>query len=193
MKIRRLVQGAAAIGAVAFVGASALSASAANGVGGGPIAQSVLGSGSDTTQFMMQDLDDIYRFSSGCAQIPTQPNPPTTVAWLDFSCQAPDPVSATHVSNTTLGSEIVTVTDQNPLTDVKVGDQVTGPGIPAGTPGPTNYVGGVGVAAGLAANQFFISNSPTVSDPTGAQATTTQVGVSLTFSHVRSLENYAHD
>ncbi len=64
--------------------------------GGGPIAASVLGSGSDTTQFMMNGLDGLYLFSPGCAQIPT-PSGPTP--WLDFSCQSPDPAGTITTEN----------------------------------------------------------------------------------------------
>lgn len=55
--------------------------------GGGPVAQEVLGSGSDTTQFMMSSLDSLYQFSPGCQTIPA----PGGTAWYDFSCLAPDP------------------------------------------------------------------------------------------------------
>src|ERR1700722_9552961 len=73
--------------AAATLGAWSTVPVAASG-GGGPTAQSVLGSGSNTTQQMMANIDSLYLFSPGCAQIPT-PSGPT--AWLDFSCQAADP------------------------------------------------------------------------------------------------------
>jgi ABC-type phosphate transport system substrate-binding protein len=77
---------------VAITGAVPVGASG----GGGPIAQPVLGSGSDTTQFMMAALDQLYLFSPGCAQIPT-PSGPTP--WLDFSCQSPDPAGTITTEN----------------------------------------------------------------------------------------------
>src|SRR5262245_7214164 len=64
--------------------------------GGGPTASSILGSGSDTTQFMMSDVDKLYLYSPGCAQIPT-PSGPTP--WLDFSCQSPDPAGTITTEN----------------------------------------------------------------------------------------------
>jgi ABC-type phosphate transport system substrate-binding protein len=63
--------------------------------GGGPVAQSVLGSGSDTTQFMMQGLDGLYMFSPGCDQLA----PSGTTQWLDFSCLAPDPAGTVTTEN----------------------------------------------------------------------------------------------
>ncbi|MBO0836880.1 MAG: substrate-binding domain-containing protein [Actinobacteria bacterium] len=86
------------LGAAALVGGSLLGGatpSFASG-GGGPTAASVLGSGSDTTQFVMSDLDKLYLFSPGCAQIPT-PSGPTP--WLDFSCQSPDPAGTVTTEN----------------------------------------------------------------------------------------------
>jgi ABC-type phosphate transport system substrate-binding protein len=63
--------------------------------GGGPIAQSVLGSGSDTTQVMMSALDTLYLYSPGCQQIPN----PGGTAWYDFSCLAPDPAGTVKSEN----------------------------------------------------------------------------------------------
>lgn len=84
----------------AGIGAAVCALSGTMGVGatggGGPVAASVLGSGSDTTQFMMQALDGLYLFSPGCAQIPT-PSGPTP--WLDFSCQASDPTGTVTTEN----------------------------------------------------------------------------------------------
>jgi ABC-type phosphate transport system substrate-binding protein len=76
-------------------GAVAINAAAATG-GGGPVAQSVLGSGSDTTQFMMHQLDGLYLFSPGCQQIPLPGGP---AAWLDFSCMSPDPAGTITTEN----------------------------------------------------------------------------------------------
>jgi ABC-type phosphate transport system substrate-binding protein len=64
--------------------------------GGGPTAQSVLGSGSNTTQLMMANLDTLYLFSPGCSQIPDPVGP---TAWLDFSCQSPDPTGTIQSEN----------------------------------------------------------------------------------------------
>jgi ABC-type phosphate transport system substrate-binding protein len=81
--------------AVATLGAWSTVPVAASG-GGGPTAQSVLGSGSNTTQQMMANIDSLYLFSPGCAQIPT-PSGPT--AWLDFSCQATNPAGTIFSEN----------------------------------------------------------------------------------------------
>ena len=95
--------GTAMLGAVVAV-TSAMPVSAAatqgygsypTGLGGGPIAQNVLGSGSDTTQLMMNSLDGLYQFSPGCDQLA----PAGTTQWLDFSC-GPDSNSATPVVQT---------------------------------------------------------------------------------------------
>src|ERR1700694_3613735 len=83
----------AAAGAVAM--SSAVPAAAGTGVGGGPIASSVLGSGSDTTQFMMSDLDKLYLFSPGCDQLAIPP----AAQQLDFSCSAPDPTGTITTEN----------------------------------------------------------------------------------------------
>jgi hypothetical protein len=87
-----------ATGLAAFTvasGAAAINVAAATG-GGGPQAQSVLGSGSDTTQFMMHQLDGLYLFSPGCQQIPLPGGP---AAWLDFSCMSPDPAGTIPTEN----------------------------------------------------------------------------------------------
>jgi PBP superfamily domain len=84
------------LGLAAAAGAWTVSGALAASGGGGPVAKSVLGSGSDTTQFMMDALDRLYLFSPGCAQIPT-PSGPT--AWLDFSCQSPDPTGTITSEN----------------------------------------------------------------------------------------------
>jgi phosphate transport system substrate-binding protein len=95
-RIRRIATlGATGLAAMAVVSGGTLIDAAATG-GGGPQAQSVLGSGSDTTQFMMHQLDGLYLFSPGCAQIPTPSGP---AAWLDFSCQSPDPAGTVATEN----------------------------------------------------------------------------------------------
>jgi ABC-type phosphate transport system substrate-binding protein len=80
--------------AVATLGAWGTVPAGATG-GGGPIAQSVLGSGSDTTQIMMNSLDQLYLYSPGCQQIPN----PGGTAWYDFSCLAPDPTGTIKSEN----------------------------------------------------------------------------------------------
>jgi hypothetical protein len=65
--------------------------------GGGPVAQEVLGSGSDTTQFMMHQLDGLYLFSPGCQQIAL----PGGTKWFDFSCLTPDPAGTITTENYT--------------------------------------------------------------------------------------------
>lgn len=80
-KSRRLLAIGGALGsALALATVATVSAS----TGGGPIAQRVQGSGSDTTQILMMHLDGLYMVSEGCEQLGS-PQP------LDFSCEAPDP------------------------------------------------------------------------------------------------------
>jgi hypothetical protein len=79
---RRLGLAALAAGLTGLVLGAASPAGATGG--GGPVAQSILGSGSDTTMFMMQALDGLYLFSPGCQQLGSP-------QWYDFSCLDPDP------------------------------------------------------------------------------------------------------
>jgi ABC-type phosphate transport system substrate-binding protein len=58
-----------------------------NGTGGGPTAEKILGSGSDTTQVMMMHLDGLYMISEGCAKYTSSVKP------LDFSCIGTDPAN----------------------------------------------------------------------------------------------------
>ena len=90
MKRGRLILGAA--GAVLALVPGMVSA--ANGTGGGPIAQDLVGSGSDTTQFMMHAIDGIYLFSPGCQQLKVGTTQPE-----DFSCQSPDPTGTVTSEN----------------------------------------------------------------------------------------------
>jgi len=85
--------GVAGAGAAAIAATSIIPAAATGG--GGPIAQSILGSGSDTTQFMMQALDGLYLFSPGCDQLASG----TNTQWLDFSCASPDPTGTIKSEN----------------------------------------------------------------------------------------------
>jgi ABC-type phosphate transport system substrate-binding protein len=95
-KSRRLgILGAVIVGSSALFISAAMPAGATGG--GGPIAASVLGSGSDTTQFMMNAIDSLYLFSPGCSSIPTQGQ----TAWLDFSCESPDPPNTITTENYT--------------------------------------------------------------------------------------------
>ena len=57
-----------------------------------PTAESILGSGSDTTQFMMQAIDGLYLFSPGCNQLGSPQQ-------LDFSCTEPDPPGTITTEN----------------------------------------------------------------------------------------------
>lgn len=169
---------AAAVTATVAAGTVTLVPAAASG-GGGPVAASVLGSGSDTTQFMMHALDGLYQFSPGCAQIPT-PSGPT--AWLDFSCQAPDPAAATQTGTSTAGSSTVSAST---TTGVANGQLVTGPGV------PTTFPQGVYVAGLVANTSFTLSSSPVSNNPVNADGT---AGTgTFTFSNVTMTENYAHD
>ena len=80
---------------LAVVAGGVLAVPAGASGGGGPVAQSILGSGSDTTQFMMSSLGTLYQFSPGCQQIPN----PGGTAWYDFSCLAPDPAGTIKSEN----------------------------------------------------------------------------------------------
>src|SRR5262245_53991419 len=93
-KGRRLgLLGAVIVGSSALIISAAMPAGATGG--GGPIAASVLGSGSDTTQFMMNAIDSLYLFSPGCAQLAPQGQ----TQWLDFSCLFPDPPNTIQTEN----------------------------------------------------------------------------------------------
>jgi ABC-type phosphate transport system substrate-binding protein len=94
MRTRRLyVCTSAVLAAGALAGVSAIPAFATGG--GGPVAQSVVGSGSDTTQLMMNGIDRLYQFSPGCDQLA----PTGTTQWLDFSCLSPDPTGTITTEN----------------------------------------------------------------------------------------------
>ena len=177
MNIGRLKRIGVAAGAAAFAASAGLLPAAATG-GGGPVAVPIIGSGSDTTQFMMDGVDNLYRFSDGCAQIPTGSSPPTTVPWLDFSCQSPDPVSQTKTGTSTTGSANVAFSD---TTGIDRGDQISGPGVPAGT-----FVGTI-----TPNTSIFMSSSTWQDAPVNAGA---GAGTgTFTFSHIRTTENYEHD
>src|SRR5689334_13544355 len=95
MKARHLVRLCIAGVAGTLAASGVVPASATTGVGGGPIAESILGSGSDTTQFMMGALDNLYQFSPGCDQLAIPP----ASQQLDFSCSAPDPAGTITTEN----------------------------------------------------------------------------------------------
>jgi len=177
MNIGRLVRVGVAAGAAAFAASAGLLPAGATG-GGGPVAQQIIGSGSDTTQQMMDSVDNLYRFSDGCSSIPSGSSPPTTTPWLDFSCQAPDPVSASLTGTSSNGSATVTMSD---TTGVANGDQVSGPGVQ-----PNTFVGSF-----VTNTSIFLSSSTwqNAGQPAGAGAGTG----TFTFSHIRTTENYAHD
>jgi ABC-type phosphate transport system substrate-binding protein len=79
---------------VSFVWSGVITAQAGPpGTGGGPTAEKILGSGSDTTQILMNHLDDIYMLSEGCAKFTNSVKP------LDFSCVAPDPPGTINSEN----------------------------------------------------------------------------------------------
>ena len=149
--------------------------------GGGPVAQNILGSGSDTTQFMMHDMDKLYQFSPGCSSIP---NPAGPAAWLDFSCQAPDsnaPITTTGTSTT--GSPTVSDTNTSGLI---AGQLVTGPGVPSGS-----WPQGVYIQNIVSNTSFELSSSPVTADAVNADST----AGSGTFDayNVTKTENYEHD
>ena len=175
-------QGRIALGlgvAVVAIGATAIVPVGATG-GGGPVAQQLLGSGSDTTQFMMNSLDRLYQFSQGCDQIP---NPSGPTAWLDLSCQAPDHVVASQSGTSTSGHATVTMPN---TAGVVVGMLVTGPGIPTPQVGKADYVGKVN-----ANTSIVLSNSPTVNQPIAAGAGSG--AGTFNFSSITYSENYGHD
>ncbi|MBV9100026.1 MAG: substrate-binding domain-containing protein [Candidatus Dormibacteraeota bacterium] len=67
--------------------------------GGGPVAQDLVGSGSDTTQFMMHAIDGIYLFSPGCQQLKFTNSQNQSIQPEDFSCQSPDPAGTITTEN----------------------------------------------------------------------------------------------
>jgi ABC-type phosphate transport system substrate-binding protein len=64
---------------------------------GATTASTVLGSGSDTTQFVMSALDTLYQFSPGCDQLALPVS--GAVQQLDFSCSSPDPSGTITTEN----------------------------------------------------------------------------------------------
>lgn len=93
--MRRIARFTLLAGAIAIVASVAAPAGASSNA---PLilkSGKVLGSGSDTTQFMMNSLDSLYRFTPGCQQVAasgqTQP--------LDFSCILPDPPNTITTEN----------------------------------------------------------------------------------------------
>ena len=95
--MRRMIHVALALGAVAVIASLAAPAGATQRPKAAIKAAQILGSGSDTTQFMMNNLDSLYRFTPGCKVVAdtgqTQP--------LDFSCILPDPVGTITTENYT--------------------------------------------------------------------------------------------
>jgi ABC-type phosphate transport system substrate-binding protein len=163
--------------AVVAIGLSAVTAGATGG--GGPIAESILGSGSDTTQTMMAYLDYGYNIGAGygdgtfggCQQLATSPTP----QWLDFSC-ADDThgnVNRTLTDGvTTSGSATVTSATGGFVSTFDQGRGVEGAGIPAGA-----YI--------QAVNSL---TSVTLSASAAASAT----GVTLKIDTIVT-DNYRHD
>ncbi len=86
------IGGGAASAAALMVGATLVYAGP-NGTGGGPTAEKILGSGSDTDQIAMMHLDGLYMVSEGCAKFTSTSKP------LDFSCIAPDPAGTITTEN----------------------------------------------------------------------------------------------
>jgi ABC-type phosphate transport system substrate-binding protein len=162
-----------AVGAVSAVPALASG-------GGGPVAQQILGSGSNTTEVMMQAMDGLYQFSPGCSSIPDPAGPP---AWLDFSCQSPDPVATTQPGTSKNGSSTVTMPS---TTGVQVGQQVTGPGITAATWPQGVYVGSIKVNVSISLSSSPDSNVAVKADATAGAGT-------FSFYDITRTENYEHD
>ncbi|MBV8194457.1 MAG: substrate-binding domain-containing protein [Candidatus Dormibacteraeota bacterium] len=178
---------AAAVAAVA-AGAATLGPAGASG-GGGPTAQLIIGSGSDTTQRMMSDLSALYQFSPGCDQIPTAgvtPQPtPAANPWLDFSCQNPDHYTQSGSGTSTSGSNKVTFSGGVPA-GVTLGEQVQGPGITAATWPKGVYVGNITLP-----NQISLSSSPDGNNAVFADGSAGSG--TFIFSTVVRTENYEHD
>src|SRR5215472_17578675 len=64
----------------------------------GPISSNILGSGSDTTWFMMSNLDVLYNLSPGCNQIGTSQASAETQVY-NFQCYQPDPAGTITTEN----------------------------------------------------------------------------------------------
>jgi ABC-type phosphate transport system substrate-binding protein len=90
--LKRLRFALFAVAGLLVAGLAVPALSSPNSVGGGPIAQDILGSGSDTTMRMMAYLDGLYTLSPGCD---TQ----GTIKPSDFSCVLPDPTGTITTEN----------------------------------------------------------------------------------------------
>src|SRR5215470_7337444 len=89
-KWRRLL--AIGVGLISTVGAINVLAGPI-GTGGGPTAEQIVGSGSDTTIIMMENIDGLYLASEGCFKFFANTKP------LDFSCVKPDDATILHTEN----------------------------------------------------------------------------------------------
>ena len=95
---RLLALGVALISSVAFVNVVAAPSdhawlSGPNGTGGGPTPEQILGSGSDTTIILMENIDGLYLASEGCQKFSSTTKP------LDFSCVVPNPAGTLFTEN----------------------------------------------------------------------------------------------
>lgn len=90
---RRLLAIGSAFASAVTLGSATAVVAGAPGTGGGPTAETILGSGSDTTMLLMLHLNGLYTVSEGCDKFNS------TVKPLDFSCIAPDPAGTITSEN----------------------------------------------------------------------------------------------
>jgi PBP superfamily domain len=136
--------------AVAGIGLSVISAGATGG--GGPVAESILGSGSDTTQVMMAYLDYGYIYGAGygdgtfggCQQLSTP-----AAQWLDFSCAGPQGTGKDVNRTVTDGATTAGSTTLTSATGAFVDTFDRGRGLTDAAPGLTNIPAGDYIAAVL--------------------------------------------
>jgi ABC-type phosphate transport system substrate-binding protein len=117
------VRGALAVGASLAAGALTLGAFAvpAGATLTGPANTTMVGSGSSTTFFMMQDMDTLFNQSPGCQEFVPFPSA-TTPQPLDYSCTD----GTGPAGQQTTQSGVANAIPENPFNDVSVQEQPLG-------------------------------------------------------------------
>ena len=112
------VRGALGVGASLAAGALTLGALAvpAGATLTGPANTTMVGSGSSTTFFMMQDMDTLFNSSPGCEEFVAFPSS-TTPQPLDYSCTGGQQTAESGVAN---------AIPENPFNDISVQEQPLG-------------------------------------------------------------------
>jgi ABC-type phosphate transport system substrate-binding protein len=111
-------RGALAVGASLAAGALTLGAFAtpAGATLTGPANTTMVGSGSSTTFFMMQDMDTLFNQSPGCQEFVAFPSASTPQP-LDYSCTGPQQTTTSGVTD---------AIPENPYNDISVQEQPLG-------------------------------------------------------------------